>query len=137
MDAFSSSGRSPTRSHNSSKLLKANRKPPAVKKPLPPRHASGAFSTTSTRAPASRGEGGAHGGVAAPDHDDVVHGGHSPALPADLADLDLRLGVRVVRDVAHDLLAVLAHPLLEVGDPVEVDVRDGDVGRRRAGRAAR
>src|SRR5207249_610965 len=77
------------------------------------------------------------GGVAAPDHDDVVHGGHSRALPDDLADLDLRLDVRVVRDVAHDLLAVLAHPLLEVGDPVEVDVRDGDVGRRRAGRAAR
>src|SRR2546427_260857 len=85
----------------------------------------------------ARGEGGAHGGVAAPDHDDVVHGGHSRALPDDLADLDLRLDVRVIRDVAHDLLAVLAHPLLEVGDPVEVDVRDGDVGRRRAGRAAR
>jgi hypothetical protein len=40
--------------------LKAKRKPPAVKKPLPPRHASGAFSSTSTFAPASRAESAAH-----------------------------------------------------------------------------
>src|SRR5881409_2148701 len=51
--------------------------------------------------------------------------------------MDLRLDVRVVRDVGHDLLAVGAHPLLEVGDRVEVEVAGGDVGRRRAGCAAR
>src|SRR6266446_3809217 len=60
MDAFSSSERSPTISHTSSKLLNAKRKPPAVKKPLPPRQASGAFSTTSTRAPCSRADRAAH-----------------------------------------------------------------------------
>ena len=60
MDAFSSSERSPTISQTSSKLLNAKRKPPAVKNPLPPRHASGAFSTTSVLAPASRAESAAH-----------------------------------------------------------------------------
>src|SRR6266850_689871 len=60
MDAFSSSERSPTISHTSSKLLNAKRKPPAVKNPLPPRHVSGAFSTTSVRAPASRADSAAH-----------------------------------------------------------------------------
>src|SRR5262249_22951820 len=54
------SERSPTSSHTSSKLLNAKRKPPAVKNPLPPRHASGAFSTTSVRAPSSRAESAAH-----------------------------------------------------------------------------
>src|SRR5262245_53007916 len=53
MTAFSSSERSRTSSHSSSNDLKANRNPPAVKKPLPPRQASGAFSSTRTRAPCS------------------------------------------------------------------------------------
>ena len=60
MEAFSSSERSPTSSHSSSKLLKPKRKPPAVKNELPPRQASGAFSTSSTRAPCSRAERAAH-----------------------------------------------------------------------------
>jgi hypothetical protein len=60
MEAFSSSERSPIRSTSSSKLLKANRKPPAVKKPLPPRQVSGAFSSTRTRAPCSRAESAEH-----------------------------------------------------------------------------
>src|SRR3990172_6298446 len=60
MEAFSSSERSPTSSHSSSKLLNANRKPPAVKKPFPPRHASGAFSSTRMRAPCSRAASAAH-----------------------------------------------------------------------------
>ena len=60
MTAFSSSERSPTISHSSSKHLKAKRKPPAVKKPLPPRQASGAFSSTSTRAPCSWADSAAH-----------------------------------------------------------------------------
>src|SRR5207245_5783288 len=87
------------------------------------------------RARLARRERGAHGGVAATHHDDVVRRGHGRALTDDLADLDLRLDVRVVRDVGHDLLAVLAHPLLEIGERVEVEVAGGDVGRRRAGRA--
>src|SRR5262249_5282028 len=45
---------------SSSNDLKAKRKPPAVKKPLPPRHASGAFSSTSTRAPCSCADSAAH-----------------------------------------------------------------------------
>src|ERR1700682_2180370 len=60
MTAFSSSKRSLTISHSSSKDLKAKRKPPAVKKPLPPRQASGAFSSTSTRAPCSWADRAAH-----------------------------------------------------------------------------
>ena len=48
------------RPRSSSKDLNAKRKPPAVKKPLPPRHASGAFSSTITRAPASRADSAAH-----------------------------------------------------------------------------
>ena len=60
MTAFSSSERSPTISHSSSKDLKAKRKPPAVKNPLPPRQASGAFSSTSTRAPCSCADRAAH-----------------------------------------------------------------------------
>jgi hypothetical protein len=60
MTAFSSSERSLTISHSSSKDLKAKRKPPAVKKPLPPRQASGAFSSTSTRAPCSWADRAAH-----------------------------------------------------------------------------
>src|SRR5262245_43355172 len=60
MDAFSSSERSPTISQTSSKLLNAKRNPPAVKNELPPRQASGAFSTTSTRAPCSRADSAAH-----------------------------------------------------------------------------
>jgi len=51
---------SETISRSSSKDLNANRKPPAVKKPLPPRQASGAFSSTRTRAPCSRAESAAH-----------------------------------------------------------------------------
>jgi hypothetical protein len=38
----------------------AKRNPPAVKKELPPRWDSGAFSTTSTEAPASRAASAAH-----------------------------------------------------------------------------
>src|SRR6266508_5674917 len=57
-------------------------------------------------------------------------------LPDDLADLDLRLDVREIGDVAQELLAVLAHPLLEVGERIEVDVPDRHVRRRSAGRAA-
>src|SRR5215472_8687605 len=60
IEAFSSSERSPTSAHTSSKLLKAKRKPPAVKKPLPPRHASGAFSSTTARAPCSWADSAAH-----------------------------------------------------------------------------
>src|SRR2546428_253947 len=57
-------------------------------------------------------------------------------LPDDLADLDLRLDVREIGDVAQELLAVLAHPLLEVGERIEVDVADRHVRRGSAGRAA-
>src|SRR6266705_354563 len=55
-------------------------------------------------------------------------------LPDDLADLDLRLDVREIGDVAQELLAVLAHPLLEVGERIEVDVPDRHVRRRSAWR---
>src|SRR3989442_8885522 len=57
-------------------------------------------------------------------------------LPDDLADLDLRLDVREIGDVAQELLAVLAHPLLEVGERIEVDVPDRHVRRGSGGRAA-
>ncbi len=45
---------------SSSNDLNPNRNPPAVKKPLPPRQASGAFSSTRTRAPVSRADRAAH-----------------------------------------------------------------------------
>src|SRR5580765_7778924 len=60
MTAFSSSERSLTISHSSSNDWTAKRKPPPVKKPLPPRQASGAFSSTSTRAPCSWADRAAH-----------------------------------------------------------------------------
>src|SRR5262249_25437661 len=58
-------------------------------------------------------------------------------LADDLADLDLRLDIRVIRHVRHDLLTVLPHPLLKLLDLTEVDVPDGDIRRRGAWRAAR
>ena len=58
--AASSSDMSPTMARSSSNDLNAKRKPPAVKNPLPPRQASGAFSSTSVRAPASRADSAAH-----------------------------------------------------------------------------
>ena len=45
---------------SSSNDLKPKRKPPAVKKPFPPRQASGAFSRTRTRDPVSRADRAAH-----------------------------------------------------------------------------
>src|SRR2546425_11305971 len=56
-------------------------------------------------------------------------------LPDDLADLDLRLDVRVIGHVPHDLRGVLAHALLEAGERIEVAVSDRHVRRRSAGRA--
>src|SRR5262249_30560178 len=58
-------------------------------------------------------------------------------LSDDLADLNLRLDVGEVGDVAQELLAVLAHALLEIRERVAVDVPDRHVRRRRAGSAAR
>src|SRR3989442_10152985 len=115
MEDFSSSERSAPSSHSSSKLLKATRKPPAVKKPLPPRHVSGAFSSTRTRAPCSRAESAAH--IAAlPPPTTITSYALAAICPSahDLADLDLRLDVRVVRNVVDELLAVRAHLFLEV-----------------------
>src|SRR5204862_3185889 len=110
MDAFSSSERSPTSSHISSKLLNAKRKPPAVKKPLPPRQASGAFSSTRTRAPASRAESAAHMAALPPPTTMTSYAVELIRSSADdLADLDLRRDVGVVRDVVDQRLAVSAH----------------------------
>src|SRR5688500_7284183 len=105
MDAFSSSERSPTSSHTSSKLLNAKRNPPAVKKPLPPRHASGAFSSTSTRAPCSRAESAAHM-AALPPPTTMTSYAVEVMRPSshDLADLDLGRNVGVVRDVIDQCL---------------------------------
>src|SRR6266581_1599798 len=135
MAAFSSSERSPTSEHRSSKDVNAKRNPPAVKKPLPPRHSSGAFSRTSTRAPCPRAESAAH--IAAlPPPTTTTSYADALTLAHDLADLDLRSDVRVVRDVGHQLLAVSAHPLLEVADRIEVEVADADERRGRSRRAA-
>ena len=81
MTAFSSSERSPTISHSSSKDLKAKRKPPAVKKPLPPRQASGRLLQHEHARPVLlRGQGRAHRGIAAAHHDHVVLD-HSSTVP--------------------------------------------------------
>src|SRR5690348_1568798 len=53
------------------------------------------------------------------------------------ADLNHRGDIGVVLDVAHDLLAVLAHPGLEGIERVHKDVAHSDIGGRRAGSAAR
>src|SRR5579871_6450710 len=60
------------------------------------------------------------------------------ALVADhnLADLDHRREVGVVRDIAHDLLAVLAHAGLEGLERVDEDVAHAHIGRGCPGRAA-
>src|SRR2546429_9847948 len=102
-------GESPRRGPTTPRTLwTATGRPPAVRKPLPPRQASGAFSTTSTRAPTSRAESAAHMAALPPPTTMTSCAAGTAALPDDLADLNLRLDVRVVRDVAHDLLAVLA-----------------------------
>src|SRR5262245_18807654 len=138
MAAFSSSDRSPTRAQSSSNEENAKRKPPAVKNPLPPRHSSGAFSSTSTRAPCSRAESAAHMAALPPPTTTtskafacVLTLGH------DLADLDLRRDVRVVGNVGEELLAVGAHPLLEIADRVEVEMAGADERRCRARSATR
>src|SRR2546425_13353072 len=100
MAAFSSSERSPTSEHRSSKDVNAKRNPPAVKKPLPPRHSSGAFSSTSTRGPCSRAESAAH--IAAlPPPTTTTSDADAPTSAHDLADLRLRGGGGVRRDARH------------------------------------
>src|SRR5262249_30245582 len=129
MAAFSSSERSPTSAQSSSKEENAKRKPPAVKNPLPPRHSSGAFSSTSTRAPCSRADSAAHM-AALPPPTTTTSNAFAGALTLghDLADLDLRR-VRVVRNVGEQLLAVGAHALLEIAERVEVEMPDTDEWR--------
>src|SRR5574341_1043169 len=135
MEAFSSSERSPTSSHSSSKLLKANRKPPAVKKPFPPRHASGAFSSTSTRAPCSRAESAAQR-AALPPPITMTSYAWATGTPSahDLADLDLWRDVGEVGHVGEQLLAVRLHRRLKGVDRLEIEVTDA---RERGGRARR
>src|SRR5437867_9685716 len=53
----------------------------------------------------------------------------------DLADLDLGGDIRVIGDVAHDLLAVGADAVLELGRGIEVEVAGGHEGSRGAGPA--
>src|SRR6266511_462896 len=53
----------------------------------------------------------------------------------DLADLDLGGDIRVIGDVAHDLLAVGADAVLELGRGIEVEVSGGHEGSRGAGPA--
>src|SRR5262245_13272129 len=114
-----------TISRSSSKLLNAKRKPPAVKKPLPPRHASGAFSRTSTRAPCSRAESAAH--IAALPPPTTMTSGAAVAMSEhDLADLHLRRDVGEIGDVGEELGAVRLRRLLEVVERVEVNVTGGD-----------
>src|ERR671930_1539430 len=135
MDDVSLAERSPTSPYSWSTVLKAKRKPPAVKNELPPRQASGAFSSTRTRAPCSRAESAAHS-AALPPPTTMTSYARVVMLGHDLADLDLGLDVRVVRDVGHDLLAVTSHALLKISQRVEVDVADTHVGRRRPRGAA-
>jgi hypothetical protein len=61
---------SPTIDRSSSNALKAKRKPPAVKKPLPPRLRR-FLDDERAGAGFPRGQRRAHGGVAAADHHDV------------------------------------------------------------------
>src|SRR6516225_7387037 len=62
---------------------------------------------------------------------------NAPSADDDLADLDHRRDVGVILDVAHDLLAVLAHSGLKGLQRINEDVAHPDIGRGRAGSAAR
>src|SRR2546428_12652670 len=67
---------------------------------------------------------------------DIRRPAHAPPRGSsedDLADLYLRGDIRVIGDVAHDLLAVGADAVLELGRGIEVEVAGGHEGSRGAG----
>src|SRR5579871_4231760 len=54
----------------------------------------------------------------------------------DIADLDNRRQIGVVRNISHDLLGMRAKAGLERFDRVTKDMTHGDIGRRRSRRSA-
>src|SRR3989304_4672212 len=89
MEAFSSSERSPTSSHSSSKLLNANRQPPPGEEPSP-RPAAGAFSSPRACAPSSR----------------AASAAHIPALPPPTTITSYAVAISVLLHVVVDIHAL-------------------------------